>query len=313
MRESRTFGERCKTRISNEPKRKCLFLCEGEETEPIYFSKLKELCSEVGIPSLIDFIQIEKPRGENWSNPKKMVDVLCLDLSETPTYNSLINAMVDSLYTDAYLFRHENKIQEFEKLLISFMNDTLKVSETDLVKNIEETIKITLGYFQKERPKICNIILNHIDEMLKNYKITYDKEIDYLCLVVDRDPESFLEWQFDQVQETCEQNGFKFLISNPNFEFWLLLHFDTVFELDLEKIKLNDRLNKNSKSSIRYVQNELRKRLGKYKKNNYDAGFLIHRIDTAIKNEKHFAESLSKLKNEIGSNIGTFIEELRKI
>lgn len=65
MRESKTFGERCKTRTSDEPKRKCLFLCEGEETEPIYFAKLKELHEEVGISSLIDFIQIERPRGED--------------------------------------------------------------------------------------------------------------------------------------------------------------------------------------------------------------------------------------------------------
>lgn len=58
MRESKTFGERCKTRFSDEPKRKCLFLCEGEETEPIYFAKLKKLREEAGISSLIDFIQI---------------------------------------------------------------------------------------------------------------------------------------------------------------------------------------------------------------------------------------------------------------
>lgn len=65
MRESKTFGERCKTRFSDEPKRKCLFLCEGEETEPIYFAKLKKLREEAGISSLIDFIQIEKPHGSN--------------------------------------------------------------------------------------------------------------------------------------------------------------------------------------------------------------------------------------------------------
>lgn len=313
MRESRTFGERCKTKLSDEPKRKCLFLFEGKETEPIYFSKLKDLHDEVGISPLVDFIQIEKPRGEDWSNPKKIVDALCLDLSETPTYNTLINAMVDCLYTDAYLFRHRSKIKEFEKLLVSFMRDILQVKESDLVDNVEETVKNTLEYFQKQWPNICDIILKHIEEMLQNYKITYEKDFDILCIVVDRDPESFFEWQFDHVLKTCEKNGFKFLLSNPNFEFWLLLHFDDVLELDRDKIRLNEKINKNSASSIRFVPDELRKRLGKYKKKCYDAESLILKIDTAICNEKQFTEALPELKNEIGSNIGTFIEELRKI
>ena len=109
MRESRSFGQRSKTKSSDEVERKCFFFCEGEETEPIYFAKLRDLKDEVGISPLIDIIQIEKTRGEIWSNPKKMIEALCLDLSDTPTYNSLINAMVDSLYTDGYLNCHIEK------------------------------------------------------------------------------------------------------------------------------------------------------------------------------------------------------------
>lgn len=312
MRESRTFGERCKTKVSDEPKRKCLFLFEGKETEPIYFAKLKDLREEIGISLLIDFIQIEKPRGEDWSNPKKMLDALCMDLSDTPTYNTLINAMVDCLYTDAYLFRHKSKIKEFEDLLLSFMEDTLQVEKSDLVDDIEGTVQKTLEYFREQWPNVCNIILTHIENMLQNYKITYEKDFDTLCLVVDRDPESFFEWQFDKVLETCDKNGFRFLISNPNFEFWLLLHFKEVLGIDSDKIRQNKRIT-DSKSSVRFIPNELRKLLGKYRKNNYDAEALIRKIDTAIANEKHFAETVPKLKNEIGSNIGIFIEDLRKI
>ena len=78
--------------------------------------------------------------------------------------------------------------------------------------------------------------------------------------------ESFTEKQFDEVVKICDKNSFHFLISNPNFEFWLLLHFDEVTSLDKEKIKANKRINENSKSSIRYLPNELRKLLGIYKK-----------------------------------------------
>lgn len=311
MKESRTFGNRSKTRTSDEVNRKCYFLCEGQETEPIYFAKLRDRRAELGISPLIDFIQIEKPRGENWSNPKKMVDTLCLDLSDAITYNTLINAMIDCLYTSDYLNRHRDKIKEFSDLLVSFVHESLNVQETDFVDDVEQKTKVIYDFFDKQRPEICNIIMSHITEILENYEITYDKEIDFICLVADRDPQSFTESQFDDVLKTCVKNNFDFLISNPNFEFWLLLHFDNILTLDRDKLLKNEKINPESKSSIRFIQNELKKCLGTYKKNKYNADLLLENIDTAIKNEKNYCETLPELKNKLGSNIGSFIEKLR--
>lgn len=313
MKEDRTFGFRSKTKTSDEVIRKCFFFCEGDETEPIYFAKLKDLRSEIRIPSIIDFIQIEKPRGEDWSNPKKMIDTLCIDLSGNITYNTLINAMVDSLYSSNYLSKHINCIKEFNDLLDEFMHKVLQVNATDIVSNVNETVKTTIKYFEESRPRICEIILNNVDEMLKNYEITYAKDFDILCLVVDRDPDSFKDWQFDDVLKTCKKNNFKFLISNPNFEFWLLLHFDEVMNIDKSKIKENAKINPTSKSSVRFIQSELRRIMGRYKKNNYNSEMLVREIDTAIKNERNFSEDVDELKSNIGSNIGLFIEELRTI
>lgn len=313
MREDRTFGNRTKIRISDEVNRKCFFFCEGQETEPIYFARLKEMKNEIGISPLIDFIQIEKPRGEDWSNPKKMLDALCLDLSKKITYNTLINAMIDCLYTSDYLVKHRNKIKEFSDLLVSFMHEELNVAETDIVKDVDQTTKAVYDFFYQQRPRICNIIMSNVTDILNNYEITFDKEIDYLCLVVDRDPESFTEFQFDDVLKTCKQNNFEFLISNPNFELWLLLHFDDIHTLDNEKLLKNDKIDPSFKSSIRFIPNELRKCLGNYKKSRYDVTLLIKNIDKAIKNEKNYCESLPELKNELGSNIGVFIEKLRQL
>lgn len=112
--------------------------------------------------------------------------------------------------------------------------------------------------------------MKNVEDMLKKYEITFDREIDFMCLVVDRDPNSFKEWQFDEVLNTCNERGFKFLLSNPNFEFWLLLHFDEVLSLDKEKLLENEKINPGAKISVRFLPNELRKHLGKYKKNRYD-------------------------------------------
>ena len=313
MREDRTFGNRSKTKTSDEVNRKCFFFCEGQETEPIYFAKLKDMRNEVGISPLIDFIQIEKPRGEDWSNPKKMVDALCLDLSKGITYNTLINAMTDCLYTSDYLNKHRDKIKEFSDMLFSFMHDNLNVQETDIVGDVQQATEKVYAFFNRQRPRICNIIMSHVTDFLDNYEITYDKEIDFLCLVVDRDPASFTEFQFDDVLETCRQNKFEFLISNPNFEFWLLLHFDDILALDRDKLLKNEKINPESKSSIRFIPNELRQRLKNYKKNKYNADYLLKNINIALKNEKNYCETLPELKNELGSNIGIFIEKLKQM
>ena len=242
-----------------------------------------------------------------------MVDALCLDLSDDITYNTLINAMIDCLYTSEFLNKHRDYITEFSNLLINFMHDVLKVQETSIVNDLAQTTKEVYDFFVKERPQICKIIMNNISEILENYEITYDKDIDIICLVVDRDPESFTEFQFDDVLKICKDNKFEFLISNPNFEFWLLLHFNVVNELDQNDLLKNEKINSDAKSSVRYITNELRKALGIYKKNKYRAEKLISNIDTAIKNEKNYCETLPELKYKLGSNIGLFIEKLRHL
>lgn len=71
------------------------------------------------------------------------------------------------------------------------------------------------------------------------------------------------------------------------------------------------KINSGSKSSVRFLYNELRRILGNYKKDKYDSASLVKKIDIAIKNEKSFCETLPELKTKLGSNIGLFIEELR--
>lgn len=103
MRESRDFGQRSKTRTSNEVRKKVFLIFEGNETEPLYFAALRDERVNLGISPLIDFIQIMKGRYENWSNPKKLLERLCLHLSDAATYDSLVEAMVETLYTSEYL------------------------------------------------------------------------------------------------------------------------------------------------------------------------------------------------------------------
>ena len=72
--------------------------------------------------------------------------------------------------------------------------------------------------------------------IINNRSIVYEEGFDKICFIIDRDRESFVSHesnnQYSYVLEKCGENGFGFYLTNPNFEFWLLLHFDDVEALD---------------------------------------------------------------------------------
>jgi len=149
-------------------------------------------------------------------------------------------------------------------------------------------------------------------EVIKNGGITYAEDFDKICLIVDRDRESFTSTptnnQYSYVLNKCEEKKFGFYVTNPCFEFWLLLHFDEVFSLDQSKMLLNPKVT----AKRRYTEEELRKVFPNYKKTRYDAEYLVNSIDKAIENEKKFCEDIEGLENSLGSNVGKLIDEMRK-
>ena len=112
----------------------------------------------------------------------------------------------------------------------------------------------------------------------------------------------------NKVLKICKEEGFLFFVTNPCFEFWLLLHFYTVFSLDINKLKANEKIT----SKRRYTEEELNQLVPGFKKNNIQFQVFEDKIDNAINNEKLFAEDLSDLKSLVGSNVGKLIIELRR-
>ena len=180
----------------------------------------------------------------------------------------------------------------------------------DIVENIEEDCEIFLDIIIKklfftieEIPNILETILKNIN----NEQITYSEDIDKMCLIVDRDKKSFKEEQYNYVKEECKKKNFKLYVTNPCFEFWLLLHFDEVHLINKEKLLENKR----ASLKVRFVESELKKYFP-YNKNKYNAELLIEKIDLAIENEKKFCENIEELKDKLGSNIGLLIKELKE-
>ena len=313
MREPKIFGKR--KGDTREVNIKYILLTEGTETEPQYFGAIEENKGLLGIPPIIKIIPLERSHGEEcWSNPKKILDRLLLNIEETAsekiTYNTLLNGIIDCLYYSEYLNKHQEKIPELKDFLNQIYQDILKITPDDFVEDKEATVTKVTEFLAKEKPRICELIIKNIGDALNEQSIPYAPDIDKICLVVDRDPMSFTSSQFDYVKNTCATNNVQFYISNPGFELWLLMHsgnFATMKDDLAAKFSTMT-----PPEFLDHIESLLKQEFDGYNKSKLKTQPFMQAIDTAIANEKMFTESVDALKNDMGSNIGLLIREMRR-
>lgn len=311
MRESRTFAERTKVLKSDEAIKKYFLVYEGKDTEVIYFDALRSFREDIGINPLIELIPIVRSFSEEgWSNPKKILDRVIENLKESKeksiSYESLLNRIMDYLYEIKVITTSKVLARNIWKTMLQACTERLKKSLNDVVEDVNVVCTMLIEVL-KEEYEIEHIV-EDISSIIKDGGLTYEEDFDQICFIVDRDKDSFVSAQYDYVLNKCEKMGFQFCVTNPCFEFWLLLHFDEVFGLDKEKLLNNPKIT----SKRRYAENELRKIYPHYSKSSYRAATLVKDIDKAIKNEKQFCEDIKELKEHVGSNIGMLITQMRR-
>lgn len=149
--------------------------------------------------------------------------------------------------------------------------------------------------------------IENFDISLKENKFTYDKEIDKVCFIIDRDPQNFKENQYSEFINKCIESGYFPYVSNPTFEFFLLLHSDDILKIEKTKLLENRKVNKNK----RFLEIQL-SNLFTCNKRNIKFCKFKNCIQNAIRNEKAFCEDIIKLRTELGSNVGTLLDEMIK-
>lgn len=302
MRIKSQFGNRVSDK--REPKKKYYMVYEGIETEVQYFDGIKEII-ENGRKQLIEIIPIFRSfHEENWSNPTKIVQLM-KDFFSNETEKEVelfVNKIIDFINQDGGLCSVFNmdawKKHILDRLLELGIQKTDKISKDKCLESIN-TIFSELS---------LKDLIPQLHTYFESQKVTYSKDFDKICLIVDRDKQSFKEDQYDEVLKACQDNHYELYITNPCFEFWLLLHFDEVNTIDRAKLLENKK--PKAKAKDRFITKELKKLLIGYRKNDIKFGELKNRITNAIRNEKLFCEDILSLKTELGSNVGTLIDEL---
>ena len=316
MRESKRFAQRSTKQEKVEPRKKYFLLFEGEETEPRYFDMINRNRDALNINPLIELVPLMRSYGENgWSSPKKILDRLLENLEEEKagriTYKRI-------LYWITEYLEDERQITIKNKLMAYAWDIMCQVCQEDLCANLDDAVE------KKDIPDVCYKILSILQqekvfkkmvdalpEIIKEHSITFEENFDKVCLIIDRDKHSFIaaeseKDQYGYVIQKCREYGFGCYLTNPCFEFWLLLHFDAIHNLDKNKMLENTKQGKKT-----YVERELRKLLPGYSKSRYNADQFSSLIDTAIKNEKLFCEDEEELRTMLGSRVGVLIQELR--
>ncbi|MFW6680433.1 RloB family protein [Lacrimispora sp. AGF001] len=262
-----------------EPKKALFLSVEGDETERNYFEHLQRYIDISGYNSLIHIEILRHKRGDGYSSPEQVVELL----------NEYVN------------IRHGELIPE--GLPETFTNEYTK----DMIKSYLEDPH---SFSKAERNKINDDLMKiGIDLEYRKYLKMFDQDSDCFAVILDRDCGNHSRQLMIECIEICKERGYGCYISNPCFEFWLLLHLCDV------KLEYADRLTElliNKKISKRhtYVSNEVSQRAHHNKQINANV-FLekyLPQIPQAINNSKGFALDLEEILDELGSNLSELFQ-----
>lgn len=145
---------------------------------------------------------------------------------------------------------------------------------------------------------------------LGEYDNYFPDKGDCFCIIVDRDKHSFTEEQYDALLQKEEEKEVQLYVSNPCFEFWLLLHFSDCKQYNGDELLENHKVTPKRSFAVSLLQKTLngsysKQKLG-FEKNYKD------NVKTAIKNAQLYSVDVRELKNNLGTNVGVLIESFFK-
>lgn len=144
----------------------------------------------------------------------------------------------------------------------------------------------------------------------------FDAKIDQVCIIFDRDYRN-LDHVIDEIFAQCNRHGIKIVISNPNFELWLLMHFPNIKQYAPEMLLSNQKnlrhqLFKNASVNKKYLEILVSRNADGYTKGSkIRFERFLPLIDTAIEQAKLYDEDPRKLTYALGTSVGRLMEEIR--
>lgn len=262
-----------------KPKRIVFLSVEGDATEKDYFMRLNE-----HIDNAIIHVEILcHRRGEGYNDPANVIELL----------------------REYFALRNENILPESVKVAI-------EEGYSDIESYLAEPEKLS----RKRRNEIkAELLKLGIDIEYRKYLHQLGTTDDIFGVLIDRDCGSHSREVMEACIKECESLNAGCYISNPCFEFWLLLHLcDVKAEYTSEQL---EELQVNSKVSAHHtaISSEV-SRLAGHDKNISSGKFskvYWPNISLAMKNSKLFAIECNELLDNLGTNVALLIEAMNVI
>ncbi len=179
----------------------------------------------------------------------------------------------------------------------------------DGIYDLDSSDIIKIDRLQKENVEDTKSHPNYVIELLderKEYWKEYGIEANELWMVVDRDKQNVSEEQLYAIIDKCNKEGYNLALSNPTFEFWLLLHVNNLDKYSKEDLLKNRKINKKR----RFIEKELSVILDGYSKNNLNFDKFKDGIKDAIKRAKKLPIQNEVLLKELGTSVCILVDKL---
>ena len=209
------------------------------------------------------------------------------------------------------LFRQSNSLEKEKIIVLAFEgNDTEEIYFEEL-KSSEIFDDALIFLHLLKRPKSdTRSAPNHVFKKLKKEaKDEYNfKDGDELWMIIDTD-----RWKnIPEIIAECKKETNMFVaVSNPCFEFWLLLHLKDISEFsenELELILKNDKVT----SKKNYIDLKITEILGSYNKSNPKPELFLPSINLAIERAKELDKNSEEYPKKLGSHVYKVVEKLKK-
>ncbi len=293
--KSNTLFSRVEEEKQEKPFRIVFLSVEGNKTEEQYFTFVEKYRNKLGIKSSVHIHSLRRANNDNLSAPENVFELLeeYIDLRNADYLPERMRAVIPSEYSYDFIVDYvrgnynvkDNRIIQFEQ----FLNST--------------GIDLEYDFFLKE----------------------YTGKDDIFGVVIDRDYKSHSVKQMKNLVQQCIDKGYKCFVTNPLFEFWLLMHLTDIkrsYGNDLSDFLIN-----NSVSNHHTFTSEKVSKIAGHAKMIYEKTFVEHylpNIDYAINQAKtYFSTDLFELigkpdnsdtkKGVLGSNIPELFDLLREV
>lgn len=272
--------------IQESPKRVVFLSVEGNTTEKNYFTYVQKYRDRLGIEAIVHIETLSRFSQDTGSDPESVYELL-MDFLRLRSEGIL----PEDIYAEL-----NNDVQHFSLDDISkFLKGELPTDESKKIKSAIRMADIDLDY--------QNFLANFCGE----------QNNDVFAIVIDRDRCTHTESQLKKLFQNCQANNCYCFLTNPCFEFWLLLHVCDVFNEyrnNFQALLCNEKISRRHT----YVSSELSQRAG-HAKSISDSKFVdiyLSNIDHAIERAKKFSCDNSNLLNNLGSSLPELFRILRE-